>query len=45
MSEREITVNKLRIKAKTLIIEPDSIVIKRPKEVEIETEEVEEELE
>lgn len=43
MSEREITVNKLRIKAKTLIIEPDNIVIKRPEEVEIEAEEVEEE--
>ncbi|MEM0010198.1 MAG: hypothetical protein QXI84_08800 [Thermofilaceae archaeon] len=43
MSEREIRVDRVRIKAKRLIIEPDQVVIRRPSELEIEAREIEEE--
>lgn len=43
MSEKEIAVDRLRIKAKRLIIEPDQVIIRRPSELEIEAREIEEE--
>ena len=38
MSEKEVRVNTLRIKAKKLIIEPEQVEIRRPSEVELEEE-------